>query len=204
MNREGDEQRSEVATKQALTEGEAADVTYALQQVVSGGTGTEARLPDGRPAAGKTGTTDDSVATWFAGYVPQLSTAVSVYNSNNESFSVPGWGALSGGTLSATIWREFMTRAMEGKEVEEFPSPTYGGTTENWAPDVPTREPEEETEPEPPEAPIPEEPEPPEPELPTPEEPVDPGTPEEPPGEPVDPGEPEPPPDDPGEPETTG
>ena len=55
------------------------DVSYALQQVVSNGTGTAA-LALGRPAAGKTGTAtneDGNVSSsWFVGYTPQLATAV--------------------------------------------------------------------------------------------------------------------------------
>ncbi|MBB4933678.1 membrane peptidoglycan carboxypeptidase [Lipingzhangella halophila] len=194
IDHEGEDQRPEVASSRPLSKGEAADVSYALQQVVSSGTGTTAQLPDGRPVAGKTGTTDNSVATWFAGFTPQLSTAVGVYNGNNQPFSVPGWGSLSGGTLSATIWRNFMSTAMEGKEVQQFPDPSYGGSTENWAPNVPTREPEE------PETDQPVEPEEPveteEPEIPeVPEEPEIPENPEEPPGtEPGDPGGEEPPP----------
>ncbi|RNL84892.1 penicillin-binding protein [Halostreptopolyspora alba] len=193
QNPEGENLREEVASNEALTEGQAADVTHALQQVVRSGTGTQARLPDGRPVAGKTGTTDGSVATWFSGYTPQLSTATGVYNSNNEAFRVPGWGELSGGTLSATIWREFMTTAMEGEDVERFPEPNYGGTTQDWAPDVPSGEPEE------PEREDPREPEQPDPGRPDPGEP-DPGEPD--PGDP-NPGGPDPEPE-PGDPENPG
>ncbi len=50
--------------------------TDVMSGVVSGGTATAARFPDGRPAAGKTGTTSDYSDAWFAGYVPQLATAV--------------------------------------------------------------------------------------------------------------------------------
>ncbi|MDA8371943.1 MAG: transglycosylase domain-containing protein [Nocardiopsaceae bacterium] len=185
--KDGENERPEPEKNQAVSEETAANVTYALQQVVNGGTGSTAALPDGRPVAGKTGTTDSSVATWFVGYTPQLSTAVGVYNGNNQPFSVPGWGSLSGGTLSATIWRNFMAQAMEGKEHEQFPGRTYGGNVQNWAPEPPP-EPEEETRPEeevseePEEPEVPPEPEtPPEPEIPeTPEIPDDPGIPENP------------------------
>ena len=49
-------------------------LTSILEQVIERGTGTRAKLD--RPAAGKTGTTDDNSDAWFAGYTPQLATAV--------------------------------------------------------------------------------------------------------------------------------
>ena len=60
---------------QLLTADQAGKVTYAMQQVVDpGGTGAAANL--GRPAAGKTGTTQQNVASWFVGYTPKLTAAV--------------------------------------------------------------------------------------------------------------------------------
>ncbi|WP_433219452.1 transglycosylase domain-containing protein [Microtetraspora malaysiensis] len=114
---------------QAFSEDTAADTTYALQQVVRGGTGTGAQLPD-RPVAGKTGTTDKSAAVWFTGYVPQLSVAVNMFRDDNKPVEVPGYGALYGGTLPTQIWKRFMSEAMDGKPVKEFPAPAsyyYGG-----------------------------------------------------------------------------
>ncbi|MEV5411529.1 transglycosylase domain-containing protein [Thermopolyspora sp. NPDC052614] len=102
----------------------AADTTYALTQVVEAGTGTSARLPD-RPAAGKTGTTDKSASVWFVGYTPQLSTAVNMFRDDNKPVAVPGYGELYGGSLPAQIWRAFMTEAMAGLPVEQFPEPTF-------------------------------------------------------------------------------
>ena len=49
-------------------------VTSILEQAVQRGTGTRAKLD--RPVAGKTGTTNDNKDAWFAGYTPQLATAV--------------------------------------------------------------------------------------------------------------------------------
>ncbi|WP_258863052.1 transglycosylase domain-containing protein [Marinitenerispora sediminis] len=192
INREGEDEREPVATEQVISEGAAADVTYALRQVVAGGTGTGANLPDGRPVAGKTGTTDSSVAAWFAGYTPQLSTAVGIYNGNNQPFSVPGYGQLSGGSLPTTVWRSFMATAMEGEEVQSFPEPTFGGATENFAPNVPApgQGTDQNTAPQQPEAPVESEPVDPGPVDPV---PVDPG-----PGTPVDPGPGDPGPGDPG------
>ncbi|MEW9529085.1 transglycosylase domain-containing protein [Microbispora sp. NPDC049125] len=117
--------------KRAFTEDTAADTSYALQQVVTGGTGTAARLWD-RPAAGKTGTTDESAAVWFSGYVPQLSVAVNMFRDDNKPVTVPGYGELFGGSLPAQIWKHFMTAAMEGKPVKEFPDPVTWDSNYYW------------------------------------------------------------------------
>ena len=57
-----------------LEAGVADTVTGILEQVVERGTGTKAQLD--RPAAGKTGTTDDHRDAWFVGYTPELATSV--------------------------------------------------------------------------------------------------------------------------------
>ncbi|WP_017616093.1 transglycosylase domain-containing protein [Nocardiopsis salina] len=193
-NPDGENERPEVESDRALEESTAADVTHALEQAVNSGTGTAARL-DGHPAAGKTGTTDGSVAAWFVGYTPQLSTSVGVYSGDNESFSIPGHN-ISGGGLPATLWNNYMSRAMEDYEPGEFPPPANEGTTENWAPDTATQQPEEQPEEEPQEPQEPPEEEPPPEDEPPEEEPP----PEFPPPEEDDPEVPEPP-DEPGIPE---
>ncbi|GAA4223173.1 membrane peptidoglycan carboxypeptidase [Streptosporangium album] len=114
--------------ERAFTEQTAIDATYALTQVVEGGTGSAARLYD-RPVAGKTGTTDKSAAVWFAGFTPQLTTAVDMFRDDNKPVVVDG-SALYGGTYPAQIWRAFMTEAMAGKPVKEFAEPSnYGYST---------------------------------------------------------------------------
>ncbi|MFC6082355.1 transglycosylase domain-containing protein [Sphaerisporangium aureirubrum] len=106
----------------AFKEDTAADATYAMRQAVEGGTGTAARLYD-RPVAGKTGTSDASSSVWFVGFTPQLSTAVNMFRDDNKTVRVPGYGALFGGSLPAQVWKAFMTEAMEGKPVKQFPEP---------------------------------------------------------------------------------
>src|SRR5699024_9953988 len=60
-----------------VEEGVIADATYAMQQVVQGGTGhTAAEI--GRPAAGKTGSSNDYKSAWFVGFVPQITTSVAM------------------------------------------------------------------------------------------------------------------------------
>ncbi|MFC4534299.1 transglycosylase domain-containing protein [Sphaerisporangium dianthi] len=119
----------------AFSESTAADATFAMEQVVQSGTGTAARLYD-RPAAGKTGTSDSSGAVWFVGYTPQLSTAVNMFRDDNKTVSVPGYGALFGGSLPAQVWRAFMAEAMAGKPVKDFPgSATYDPYHGGWGGD---------------------------------------------------------------------
>ncbi|GAA4097080.1 hypothetical protein GCM10022248_80290 [Nonomuraea soli] len=122
---EGKKETIKPVTATVVSKQAAADTTYALEQVVRGGTGTAARLWD-RPVAGKTGTTDASASAWFTGYTPQLSTAVNLFRDDNKTVVVGG-SEQYGGSLPAQIWRSFMSEAMEGKPVMEFPEPSdYG------------------------------------------------------------------------------
>ncbi|TMR97649.1 carboxypeptidase [Nonomuraea basaltis] len=128
---------------QVIGEQAAADTTYAMQQVVKYGTGTAARLYD-RPVAGKTGTTDKSRQVWFNGFTPQLAVAVNMFRDDNATVTIPGYGTQFGGQLPAQIWRAFMTEAMEGEPVEEFPKPSeYGYTPDYSTPDRDTDVPEQ-------------------------------------------------------------
>ncbi|WP_219471886.1 transglycosylase domain-containing protein [Nonomuraea rhizosphaerae] len=125
---------TEVVSKQA-----AADTTYAMEQVVKYGTGTAARLYD-RPVAGKTGTTDKSKAVWFNGFTPQLAVAVDMFRDDNKQVEIPGYGVQFGGQLPAQVWRAFMSEAMAGKPVEEFPEPSDIGYGSDWRQPVDTRQ----------------------------------------------------------------
>ena len=105
-------------------------VSFALERVVTDGTGTTA-LALGRPAAGKTGTTDDNKSAWFVGYTPQLSAAVLMAKEDADGIPVTlsGTGGLTtvtGGSFPAAIWTAFMTGALEGEPVVEFPEPPDG------------------------------------------------------------------------------
>jgi membrane peptidoglycan carboxypeptidase len=106
----------------------AADVSYAMQQVVQSGTGTAA-LGLGRPAAGKTGTATndagDVISAWFSGFTPQMSTSV-MYVRGKGNGKLDGWlPSYFGGDYPAETWTAVMTRDMEGLDVEEFPPPAY-------------------------------------------------------------------------------
>lgn len=95
-----------------------AALTDVLQGVISQGTATNAQI--GRPAAGKTGTTDSQRDVWFVGYVPQLATAVWV---GNDDYRPLSRGATGGG-YAAPIWQSFMMQALRDEPVENFRSPS--------------------------------------------------------------------------------
>jgi penicillin-binding protein 1A len=109
----------------------AAIATHALEGVISYGTGTAARIPDGRPQAGKTGTAQNYGDAWFCGYVPQLATCVWVGYPQGQRpmVNVEGYPAVYGGTLPALIWNRFMTGATQGMRVRDFPSYSLSGFT---------------------------------------------------------------------------
>jgi membrane peptidoglycan carboxypeptidase len=118
------------ATQSAFDPDVANTVTYALNRVVTHGTGGTARAL-GRPSAGKTGTTDDNKSAWFVGYTPQLATAVFMAKEDADGtpISMAGTGGLTtvtGGSFPAAIWTLFMERALDGQPVEEFPAPPEG------------------------------------------------------------------------------
>ena len=116
-----------------MTTGEADLLTSILQRVVTQGTGKRAALAD-RPAAGKTGTTDNYGDAWFVGYTPQLAVAVWVGYPDKLKPMLTEFGGMpvAGGTLPAQIWKTFMTAAdTQAKlEPEQFPATPYLGAQE--------------------------------------------------------------------------
>jgi membrane peptidoglycan carboxypeptidase len=96
-------------------------VVEAMQGVVQYGTGVGANI--GRPVAGKTGTTESSQDAWFCGFTPQLVTCVWMGYASAEipMDYVEGVAGVTGGSLPAQIWRTFMSPALEGKPVLDFP-----------------------------------------------------------------------------------
>jgi penicillin-binding protein 1A len=104
-------------------------VTYALEGVVSHGTGTAAYF--GRPAAGKTGTAENFQDAWFCGYVPQLAACVWIGFPKAEIplYNIEGWSAVFGGSLPAEIWNRFMSTAVKSYPVRDFVYPEFTGHT---------------------------------------------------------------------------
>jgi membrane peptidoglycan carboxypeptidase len=114
--------------KQAFTPEIADTVNYALAKVVTDGTGKAARAL-GRPAAGKTGTTNDNKSALFAGYTPQLAAAVMLVKDGKDGLPVSmsgvgGMRTVTGGSFPARIWTAFMKGALQGQPVEQFVAPT--------------------------------------------------------------------------------
>jgi penicillin-binding protein 1A len=97
-------------------------VTKALEDVIDRGTGVAADI--GRPAAGKTGTTNDYADAWFVGYTPDLVAAVWV---GYPDGAIPMYDVhgirVTGGSFPALIWREFMSAALADVPPKPFRIP---------------------------------------------------------------------------------
>ncbi|GAA0469420.1 transglycosylase domain-containing protein [Streptomyces olivaceiscleroticus] len=154
-------------TKQAFDPNIANNVTDVLKNVVKKGTGTAAQLPDGREAAGKTGTTDDNKSAWFAGYTKQLATTIGMWRVNDQAksqkflkmYGVGGEEKIHGASFPSQIWRDYMMEAMKGKPMESFPQPqpigkvVYGESASPTPTPTKTEEPSKEPSDEPSESP---------------------------------------------------
>lgn len=102
-------------SKRVIDEDAVYKLNALLEEVISRGTGGNAAI--GRPAAGKTGTTDDEHDAWFVGYTPDLVTAVWIGDDTNTN------AGYTGGTVPAAIWRDFMSSALSGYRVKDFNVP---------------------------------------------------------------------------------
>ncbi len=113
-----------VQNKKVLDPGLAFQVVDMMKAVVDTGSGRSIRrLGFGRPAAGKTGTTDNYYDAWFTGFTPSLCTSVwTGFDKNRKLKNLQGAG-ITGGRGAAPIWADFMTKAMEGEPEREFVVP---------------------------------------------------------------------------------
>ena len=94
--------------------------TKMLKDVMTYGTAKSLKkFSQGRPSAGKTGTTDDYRDAWFIGYTPQIITGVWVGYDKPR----PGGKGFTGGAVAAPIWERFMRKAVASKPVVDFPRP---------------------------------------------------------------------------------
>ena len=138
---------------------EAADgTTRVLRRVVTEGTGTAAQAA-GRPAAGKTGTAEEDLAAWFAGYTPELATVVAVFGQDPETgaqrelYGVGGLDRVGGGDFPARIWAAYTAEALRGEPEKPFrlrgqepsgePSPAASAGGQTSPRDRPSPEPRE-------------------------------------------------------------
>ena len=84
-----------------------------MKGVLERGTGTRAAF--GRPAAGKTGTSQNWRDAWFVGFTPDYIAGVWVGNDDDRPMN-----KVAGGGIPSTIWRRFMMEAHVGKEARDF------------------------------------------------------------------------------------
>jgi len=103
---------------QVYTPEAAFQTTYLMQGVMTNGTGIKAQL-NGRPSAGKTGTTNRQNDAWFIGFTPQQVTAVWVGRDDNQ----PIGHGMTGGRVAAPIWHSYMSEIMGNLPVQGFVPP---------------------------------------------------------------------------------
>jgi membrane peptidoglycan carboxypeptidase len=112
--------------RRVLETGVADKVNEVLRGVIDGPIPgrTGAPMTLGRPAAGKTGTTNNNIAVWFSGYTPDLAASVWVGNPDSSRYPLDGvrirgryYPVVFGRTLPGPIWRDAMRAAL--KDVPE-------------------------------------------------------------------------------------
>ena len=109
----------ELKADQVLAPEVAYSMDFMLEQVIKHGTGEGVRRAGFlRPAAGKTGTTNDSVDAWFAGFTPNLLAVVWTGFDQKEALG------LTGAEASLPAWTEFMKAATASRPDSDFPMPS--------------------------------------------------------------------------------
>ena len=103
--------------EQVIEENTARTATKMMRDVLTKGTAAGKGI--GRPAAGKTGTTNGKKDAWFVGFTPQITTAVWVGNPHSSKVVTGQFG----GRLPASLWRAYMKAAHEPLPVEDFVNP---------------------------------------------------------------------------------
>ncbi len=104
--------------KQIISKEIISNLVDMMQDVIKIGTGYNASI--GRPAAGKTGTTNDNKDAWFIGFTPDL--CASVWMGCDSPHKM---GNVTGGDVPAIIWKKFMLEALSSLSIKPF-SLTYG------------------------------------------------------------------------------
>lgn len=94
----------------------AGNMNLMMSETLLTGTGRKAQLENGRPAGGKTGTSQDFRDAWFIGYTGNMTTAVWFGNDDNSPTK-----KASGGKLPALVWKEVMDKAHAGLPVADLP-----------------------------------------------------------------------------------
>jgi penicillin-binding protein 1A len=110
--------KSELISEQAVDAAAAFVVSDMMRGVVEHGTAVRAKSL-GRPAAGKTGTTNEGREAWFGGFVPHLLAVVYVGLDDHS----PMGTREQGGRTAVPIWTAFMSKALKGRPLEQFNAP---------------------------------------------------------------------------------
>jgi membrane peptidoglycan carboxypeptidase len=105
-----------------MSQSTADDITTMLNGVVEDGTGTPVKFADGRPSAGKTGTTNGSKQVWFVGFTPELAGATVLSDTGatvtdlDDGQTIKGHVPypVTGGGLAGPIWHDAMSSALQG------------------------------------------------------------------------------------------
>jgi membrane peptidoglycan carboxypeptidase len=121
-------QAQEVFSKDVM-----ADLTYALHQVTISGTGAIVGARLNRPAAGKTGTSNDNASAWFNGYTPEVAASVAFYR-DDATQSLNGIGGLTsvtGGSFPARIWAAYVKAYLGNAPIQDFPAAANIGGTDS-------------------------------------------------------------------------
>jgi membrane peptidoglycan carboxypeptidase len=122
------------ACQQVIPSSVADEVTSVLEGVITNGTGYPNAYLYGRPAAGKTGTTDGYSSAWFVGYTPQLAAAVEAGNIESPvakpltNISAGGryYAQVFGGDIPALAWGRTLTAALANQPYAPLPPPAGG------------------------------------------------------------------------------
>lgn len=115
----GEEQPQKSDLVEAVSSDLAFVMSSVLQSVIDEGTGASAKGKLKRPAAGKTGTSNDNKDAWFIGYTPNLSAGVWVGFDEPRTLGRREQGALS----ALPIWVEAMQAGLRDRKVELFVQP---------------------------------------------------------------------------------
>ena len=122
------------ACQQVITPAIADTVTSVLEGVITNGTGSPNASLYGRPAAGKTGTTDGYSSAWFVGYTPQMAAAVEAGNIDapqkdplvNIYAGGRYYAEVFGGDIPALAWGRTLNAALANQPYEPLPAPASG------------------------------------------------------------------------------
>ncbi len=124
--------QAKIQSQEVFAKDVMADLTFALREVVRSGTATYGTAGLGRPAAGKTGTSEQNASAWFSGYTPQLAASVAFFRDNASQTlnGIGGLNSVTGGTFPAKVWTAFMKAALAGEPKLSFPKPAHIGGTD--------------------------------------------------------------------------